>query len=94
MGRTEWDKSLIDLFNPSATYFHCEEALRDSFIISEKRWKYSDEKKIIKRMIEDSFKTIKQEKMKGKTLKQRIATCNYSFFKILSSIEYILRKGI
>lgn len=53
-----------------------------------------NEKKIIKRMIEDSFKTIKQEKMKGKTLKQRIATCNYSFFKILSSIEYILRKGI
>lgn len=45
MGRTEWDKSLIDLFNPGATYFHCEEALRDSFITSEKRWKYSEEKK-------------------------------------------------
>lgn len=45
MGRTQWDKSLIDLFNPGATYFHCEEALRDSFITSEKRWKYSDEKK-------------------------------------------------
>lgn len=45
MGRTDWDRSLIDLFNPSATYFHCEEALRDSFITSEKRWKYSDEKR-------------------------------------------------
>ena len=45
MGRTEWDKSLIDLFNPNATYFHCEEALRDSFINSNKRWKYSDGKK-------------------------------------------------
>ena len=45
MGRTEWDKSLIDLFNPGATYFHCEEALRDSFINSNKRWKYSDGKK-------------------------------------------------
>lgn len=45
LGRTEWDKSLIDLFSPGATYFHCEEALRDSFITSEKRWKYSDEKK-------------------------------------------------
>lgn len=45
MGRTQWDKSLIDLFNPGAMYFHCEEALRDSFITSEKRWKYSDEKK-------------------------------------------------
>lgn len=45
MGRTDWDRSLIDLFNPGATYFHCEEALRDSFITSEKRWKYSDEKK-------------------------------------------------
>ena len=45
MGRTEWDKSLIDLFNPNATYFHCEEALRDSFINSNKRWKYSNGKK-------------------------------------------------
>ena len=45
MGRTEWDKSLIDLFNPNATYFHCEEALRDSFINCNKRWEYSDEKK-------------------------------------------------
>ena len=39
MGRTEWDKSLIDLFNPNATYFHCEEALRASFINCSKRWK-------------------------------------------------------
>lgn len=45
MGRTEWDKSLIDLFNPTATYFHCEEALRDSFIHSDKQWKYSNGKK-------------------------------------------------
>ena len=47
MGRTEWDKSLIDLFNPDATYFHCEEALRDSFINSDKRWKYTEGKKKI-----------------------------------------------
>ena len=47
MGRTEWDKSLIDLFNPNATYFHCEEALRDSFINCNKRWENSDEKKKI-----------------------------------------------
>lgn len=45
MGRTEWDKSLIDLFNPDATYFHCEEALRDSFINSNKRWEYSERQK-------------------------------------------------
>ena len=45
MGRTEWDKSLIDLFNPNATYFHCEEALRDSFINSNKQWNFSNEKK-------------------------------------------------
>lgn len=47
MGRTEWDKSLVDLFNPKAKYFHCEEALRDSFIESAKRWKYTEEKKKI-----------------------------------------------
>lgn len=38
MGRTEWDKGLVSLFNPDATYFHCEEALRDSFLKGAKRW--------------------------------------------------------
>ena len=38
MGRTEWDKSLVKLFNPNAEYFHCEEALRDSFIQSGAKW--------------------------------------------------------
>lgn len=39
MGRTEWDHNLIKLFNPEANYYHCEEALRDSFISSDKIWK-------------------------------------------------------
>lgn len=39
MGRTAWDRGLIDLFNPAARYFHCEEALRDSFINSSAAWK-------------------------------------------------------
>lgn len=38
MGRTDWDRRLIDLFNPSATYFHCEEALRQSFLDGEEVW--------------------------------------------------------
>lgn len=40
MGRTDWDRGLIDLFHPGANYFHCEEALRDPFIQSTKIWKY------------------------------------------------------
>ena len=31
MGRTEWDKSIISLINPSARYFNCGEILRDVF---------------------------------------------------------------
>lgn len=38
MGRTTWDKGLVSLFNPNAIYFHCEEALRDSFMLSKKYW--------------------------------------------------------
>lgn len=38
MGRTEWDHNIVRLFNPGATYYHCEEALRDSFINSGKTW--------------------------------------------------------
>lgn len=38
MGRTEWDKALVSLFNPKAQYFHCEEALRNSFLHSDRVW--------------------------------------------------------
>lgn len=38
MGRTQWDRNLVELFNPSARYYHCEEALRDSFISCNRKW--------------------------------------------------------
>ncbi|PWG78725.1 glycosyltransferase [Pararcticibacter amylolyticus] len=31
MGRTEWDRSIVSLYNPSARYFYCSEALRQVF---------------------------------------------------------------
>ena len=46
MGRTEWDKALVSLFNPTAKYFHCEEALRDSFLNMDKHWAPSSQDKI------------------------------------------------
>ena len=42
MGRTDWDKRLVRLFNPSACYFHCEEALRDSFFQGKKTWNWRE----------------------------------------------------
>lgn len=46
MGRTEWDKGLVSLFNSDATYFHCEEALRDSFLTGTKRWTLPKDKRV------------------------------------------------
>lgn len=47
MGRTEWDKGLIELFNPQSKYFHCEEALRDSFLDGKECWTWkAREKKV------------------------------------------------
>lgn len=46
MGRTEWDKNLVSLFNPNAEYFHCEEALRDSFLKTTKRWSFPKGNKV------------------------------------------------
>lgn len=46
MGRTEWDKGLVSLFNPEATYFHCEEALRDSFLEGTKHWSLPKDMKV------------------------------------------------
>ena len=39
MGRTNFDKRLIELFSPLSTYFHCEEFLRKEFF--EKKWNAS-----------------------------------------------------
>lgn len=46
MGRTAWDRNLVSMFNPAAKYYHCEEALRDSFLQMKKRWQYQDCKKV------------------------------------------------
>lgn len=39
MGRTEWDKGIVGLYNPNANYFYCSEALRSSFIEKSCNWK-------------------------------------------------------
>jgi glycosyltransferase involved in cell wall biosynthesis len=36
-GRTDWDRNYTCLVNSSATYFHCEELLRDDFFAAEWR---------------------------------------------------------
>ena len=46
MGRTDWDKRLVGLFNPKATYFHCDEALRDSFLKTEYNWEFKGRGKV------------------------------------------------
>lgn len=46
MGRTDWDRNLISLFNPNADYYHCEEALRDSFLDDNKHWRFDKDKKL------------------------------------------------
>lgn len=46
MGRTEWDKNIVHTFNPNARYFHCEEALRDSFFSNGKNWLFPDGKEL------------------------------------------------
>lgn len=39
LGRTDWDKSVVSLYHPSAKYYYCAEALRDVFYSSEEKWK-------------------------------------------------------
>ncbi len=40
MGRTEWDWSIIKLYNPNVCYFKVNEALRKEFIASANAWAY------------------------------------------------------
>lgn len=38
MGRTKWDRALVNVFHPSAKYFFVNEALRPAFMNSGKHW--------------------------------------------------------
>ena len=42
MGRTHWDKAIVHFYNPNASYFVCQEALRASFINAEQKWEYKE----------------------------------------------------
>ena len=46
MGRTHWDKAIVNFYNPEAIYFECQEALRDSFIESNQKWSFVNDRKI------------------------------------------------
>ncbi len=46
MGRTHWDKAIVELYNPSAKYYHCEEMIRDIFTNSTEFWQYSNDSKL------------------------------------------------
>ena len=38
MGRTIWDKEIVEHYSPNATYFYCPEALRPEIYNSETKW--------------------------------------------------------
>lgn len=46
MGRTSWDKDIVNYFSPGSTYFHCEEAIRSVIYDSKHEWKFSDNHKV------------------------------------------------
>jgi glycosyltransferase involved in cell wall biosynthesis len=46
LGRTDWDKSIVNLFSPKSQYFTCNEALRDSFVESKKKWEVKNSETI------------------------------------------------
>jgi len=46
MGRTHWDKAIVNFYNPEANYYVCQEALRDSFIESKQKWSFVNYGKI------------------------------------------------
>lgn len=39
LGRTDWDKNIVELLSPGSKYYTCNEALRDSFYYSTEQWK-------------------------------------------------------
>lgn len=46
-GRTEWDKAIVRLLNPQASYFYCSEILRSEFYNIQGKWQPKVRKKKI-----------------------------------------------
>lgn len=46
MGRTSWDKALVNMLTKNATYHHVEEALRPAFMKAQKRWQLPKDGKL------------------------------------------------
>lgn len=46
MGRTNWDKCIVELHNPKAKYYYCNEALRPDFINTNSIWHPHNNKKM------------------------------------------------
>lgn len=38
MGRTDWDRALVNVLHANATYHHVDEALRPEFLLTSKKW--------------------------------------------------------
>lgn len=45
MGRTHWDRAIVEFYNPEAKYFHCEEMIRESFMSGD-GWRYGSSEKV------------------------------------------------
>lgn len=76
--RTRWDKAIVGLINPSARFFYCSEALRNSFVSSKKKWEPHQRSKII--LVTVSSSTF----IKGYDLILKTA----SILKTFSSIDF------
>lgn len=46
MGRTDWDYAISNIFHQGRKYFQVNEALREEFIETNKKWSYNNDKKI------------------------------------------------
>jgi len=44
LGRTDWDKQLVERYAPKARYFHCEEAIRSTIVNAQHRWQPLNDK--------------------------------------------------
>lgn len=47
LGRTEWDRNIVEIIHPKSIYFYCSEVLRSVFYDSAFNWKYKNSEKII-----------------------------------------------
>ena len=90
MGRTDWDKHIVKLYNPNAIYYHVDEILREEFYLDKfKEYKRQTSLKIVSTISASTYKGIDIVLKLSKLLKEFNFDFNWTIIGITKNDSFL-----